>query len=269
MRTPFLLLPLLYLPVAAAFQNGVIDMREFARDECTSSTKPPHNAYNDFCHQYSHTCCLQGADERAHIMFANLMDLGLHCSYAKTDIIEQYRELREWFCLACDPMEPEYRFRTALGDPANNIPPIVDSPHVFTWRICKSFVRRMWGGDGKRYDTCGVKTENPCSDGKQVASFPSGVALSQKRMLTGWNPYQCGDNLVIPSKFYQGHWEQAATEFLAALPPPNFEDAGFRFVVVDDAVGTNFDRKLTPCFGGTAAHSVFMMTLLLPVLASL
>ena len=39
-----------------------------------------------------------------------------------------------------------------------------------SWRVCKTFVQRMWLGDGTMYDQCGIMTENPCSGGMQVVN---------------------------------------------------------------------------------------------------
>eukprot|EP01060_Flectonema_neradi_P006797 TRINITY_DN1464_c2_g1_i1.p1 TRINITY_DN1464_c2_g1~~TRINITY_DN1464_c2_g1_i1.p1 ORF type:complete len:271 (+),score=39.84 TRINITY_DN1464_c2_g1_i1:147-959(+) len=223
------------------------DMREYSADECISRIAKGA-ADLSFCSRYNDlSCCLEGVDEVIHERFASMMSLGMSCSFAKTLVMETYEHLKSWFCLACDPNEPNYRFRTSVGDERNGIKPDLTSPHVWTWRVCLSFVKKVWSSEdlpgGVKYNTCGLKLPNPCSDQKQVLTSN---LTSTVPVLHGWFPYQCGDNNVIPSRYFHGTWIQAASALLEAAPPPNLPD--FRFVIVDDSINTNFRWEDTPCF---------------------
>eukprot|EP00756_Hemistasia_phaeocysticola_P045409 Hpha_TRINITY_DN19165_c0_g1::TRINITY_DN19165_c0_g1_i1::g.94754::m.94754 len=238
--------------------QGQIHPQDFRPGECTVSTRPPVSAELVWCHWYSsNTCCLPAADQEAFDQFFAMMDLGLQCSHSRHSIRNKYRKLREWFCLACDPREPDYRYSAGRGSPLNNVKPkqVPTGQLVFNWRVCKSFVDSAWHGDGSPeqvdgglYDECGVKTQNHCDAQKQVVWDPTaqrgygGVVDTSYPVLNGWDPYMCGDNLVVPSKFYQG--ATAAEDFLRAVTPPSFEDIPFEFVVVDDTI-TDTDCK--PC----------------------
>eukprot|EP00755_Sulcionema_specki_P038586 Sspe_Gene.111191::Locus_92570_Transcript_1_1_Confidence_1.000_Length_1117::g.111191::m.111191 len=238
--------------------QGQLSPEDIAQGECVVSTRPPTEPIGlEFCHWYQgYSCCVPAADQEAFDLFTALMDLGLACSHSKHSIRTRYKRIREWFCLGCDPQEPQYRFKTSEGSPLNGIPPDTSGtgPH-FKWRVCKTFVDGVWHGDGDdprdghMYDECGVKTMNPCEGGKQVVYDPKadggkgGVVETSFPVLNGWDPYQCGDNLIIPSKFYQG--ESAGVDFLTTLasPLPNFYDIPFAFVVVDNTVSNEECRS--------------------------
>eukprot|EP01065_Artemidia_motanka_P037396 TRINITY_DN4587_c3_g1_i1.p2 TRINITY_DN4587_c3_g1~~TRINITY_DN4587_c3_g1_i1.p2 ORF type:complete len:273 (+),score=89.74 TRINITY_DN4587_c3_g1_i1:44-862(+) len=263
--------------VCAAAHCELVDVRELDVDDCLALAGPPRPQALEFCYDHnSKACCVPGADQESHVMFARLMDVGLACSYAQTGVMHLYEELRSWYCLACDPNEPRYRFRTAIGDSVNYIRG-VQSSSVWTWRVCRSFLDKMWHGvgqtgkDGGRYDMCGVKTENPCAGNTQVvwSTALNRTVSSEQPVLGGWDPYQCGDNFVVPSKFYQGQWEAAASAFLRDIPPPNFDDAGFRFVVVDDSKDTSFSWEATPCFAAAERHAPAALLLSLAAVLTL
>ena len=246
-----------------------VDMREYSADECISRSVK-EAADLSFCSRYNGlSCCLEGTDEVIHERFANLMSLGISCSFAKTLIMETYVHLKSWFCLACDPSEPSYRFRTSVGDERNGIKPDPASPHVWTWRVCQSFAKKVWSAEdlpgGVKYDKCGLKLPNRCSETKQLLTRN---VSSSEPVLSGWLPYQCGDNIVIPSRFFTGTWIEAASALLEATPPPSLPD--FKFVIVDDSINTNFRWEDTPCFecasqtlslGLTALLSYFLILL--------
>eukprot|EP00666_Eupelagonemidae_sp_cell4sb_P006938 gene6938-1854_t len=254
--------------------QGAVHGQDFVGGECVVSTRKPAQADLVFCHWYNErTCCVPAGDQESWDQFFNLMDLGRECSYARHSIRDKYRRIREWYCLACDPSEPDYgwrvaplhtprakkpsaaskapprRFDAAAGSPLNNVLPqsVPAGTLKWRWRVCKSFVTALWNGrgragevDGKLYDQCGVKTQNSCDGGKQVVWDTSarggygGVKETGQPVIDGWDPYMCGDNLVVPSMFYQG--PTGGEDFMRAILPPNFDDIPFDFEVVDDSV---------------------------------
>eukprot|EP01062_Namystynia_karyoxenos_P022425 TRINITY_DN18600_c0_g2_i1.p1 TRINITY_DN18600_c0_g2~~TRINITY_DN18600_c0_g2_i1.p1 ORF type:complete len:375 (+),score=130.16 TRINITY_DN18600_c0_g2_i1:66-1127(+) len=255
---PALLAVGLHQPASAEVwqhKQGQIHPLDYKGGECLISTRVPASADLKFCHWYnSRTCCIPAADQESFDQFFALMDLGLSCSHARHSVKQKYRSIREWFCLACDPREPTYRFLSSEGSKDNNIPPdpnrMTAGTVRFRWRVCKSFVDRMWNGDGSPeelnghvYDQCGVKIQNPCDGQKQVVWDPTanqgygGVKETNYPVLNQWDPYMCGDSLIVPSKYFGGKkGVDAGTDFLRKILPPSFEDIPFEFVVVDDTV---------------------------------
>ena len=73
------------------------------------------------------------------LQFENLIDgLGPGCKNPM-----MYPAIRYYYCLGCDPQQPEY-----TNESAQQI------------RVCKSFVDRIWRDGGKEYDECGVMKSN-------------------------------------------------------------------------------------------------------------
>ena len=161
----------------------------------------------------------------------------VHLSYAHLALVTEY--CHRWYCLGCDPNEPRYRFKKKAGDKmmaGGQTEAVPSAPETaVSWRVCKTFVQRMWLGDGTMYDQCGIMTENPCSGGMQVVNSPGADNLLTTTFpeLAGWDQYMCGDNLVVPSIEYANKPDPAVA-FLNAIPPPGFGDVGFAFSVVDD-----------------------------------
>ena len=288
--------------------QGTIQPEEYASTDCIASAVAATEPMGlEFCHWYNtKSCCIPASDEENLEMFTNLMDLGLSCSHAKHSVRTTYQRIREWYCLSCDPSEPLYRFKTAVGSPKNGIAPITDSESYFTWRVCKSFTDTLWNGEeshefptaGSQYNKCGIKIQNPCDGQKQVVYSNGKEVLTDTPVLGGWDAYMCGDGILIPSKAFKG--STAAKDFMTLLEPPNFGDVSFKFVIVNDMVSDNecrscqpnltsklclncnpscvfydgscigFTQSVTPCFGYSKSSvilpSLFMITVSLSLL---
>merc|ERR1719240_2143760 len=105
-----------------------------------------------------------------------------------------------FYCLGCDPLQPDYTSGNTI-------------------RICKSFLDKLWRDPA--YDECGVMYSNPC---------PSSWGDDQD-----FDPYQCGDTLVLPKQAYNGN----VTHFINVFKPPGLED--YDFVSVDDVNTKNHE----------------------------
>jgi hypothetical protein len=270
---------IIVLGVASAVWGLKID--DYSDTECIVSAKPAVKPEGlEFCHWYnSKSCCVPQLDSDTQEIYGHAVALGLSCSISKHQIKVTYNAVREWYCLGCDPDEPKYRFKSKLGDKnlpggqADGDPKAADNK--VTWRVCKSFLfgnagnGGLWGKDGSMYDKCGILMENKCDGGKQVVWNPNqnnkdgAVMQTEFSVLQGWDPFMCGDNLIIPSKEYVSEKEPAEA-FLRAIPPPGFGDVGFDFVITDDSKA-DFNRDATPCFRGvlTAAAGAILPSLYL------
>lgn len=124
------------------------------------------------------------------MQFENLIEgLGPGCKNPM-----MYPEVRFFYCLGCDPMQPQF----TTGD---------------TIRICKSFLDKLWRDPA--YEECGVMYSNPCP-----AAWGDDA---------DFDPYMCGDTLLLPKSEYT-----SAAEFINVFKPPGLDD--FTFVEVDDSV---------------------------------
>jgi hypothetical protein len=242
----------------------------------------------EFCYWYNDNSCCTSSNEDDIINYFQSAagGLGAACSPSKHENKLNYWHVREWLCMECDPKEPTYRFLTRQGDihlgGTTEGDPTAETTD-FTWRVCKSFVYGkdgkggLWGGDGKKYDDCGIKVQTNCEDAKQVYFVVSNnvtgegeVVVSEQPVLAGWDPYMCGDSAITPSVEYSD-LDEPAIAFMTAISPPSFDPP---FVVIDDTLS---EPKL-PCFKGAriiekAASSgaawITMSTVTLLVLALL
>jgi len=157
---------------------------------CSLTNRPPKKArYLKFCQDYNReACCIPGHDLENQVQFENLIS-GLGPG-CKNPMM--YPEVRFFFCLGCDPEQPKY----TVGDEI---------------RVCKSFLDRLWRDPA--YEDCGVMYSNPCPSNWVDEDF---------------DPYMCGDTLVLPKQAYNGD----VTQFINVFKPPGLED--FNFVAVDD-----------------------------------
>lgn len=78
-----------------------------------------------------------------------------------------YPEVRFFYCLGCDPQQPDY---SVGGD----------------IRICKSFLDKMWRDPA--YEECGVMYSNPCPGDNW-----------------DFDPYMCGDTLLLPKDHFNNN----------------------------------------------------------------
>jgi len=158
---------------------------------CSLTSRPPRQArYLKFCQDYNtEACCIPGHDLENQAQFENLIDgLGPGCKNPM-----MYPHIRYFYCLGCDPLQPKYTF----GDNIN---------------ICKSFLDTLWRDP--TYDECGVMYSNPC---------PSSWGDDED-----FDPYQCGDTLVLPKAEYKNN----VTAFINAFKPPGLD--GYTFFLIDD-----------------------------------
>jgi len=126
-------------------------------------------------------CCIPGHDLENQVQFENLISgLGPGCKNPM-----MYPAIRYFYCLGCDPDQPKYTY--PKGD-------------VQVVRICRDFVDdALWHDETKKqYEECGVMKFNQCPE-----------------MMSDFDPYTCGDDLVIPTIEYAD-----ATAFMNYLNPP-------------------------------------------------
>jgi len=132
---------------------------------CSLTNRPPSRArYLKFCQDYNaQACCIPGHDLENQVQFENLIaGLGPGCKNPM-----MYPEVRFFYCLGCDPMQPHYT-------------------HGDEIRICRSFLDKLWRDPA--YEDCGVMYSNPCPD----ASWD-------------FDPYMCGDTLLLPKQHYNNN----------------------------------------------------------------
>lgn len=141
-----------------------------------------------FCQDYNDlACCIPGHDLENQLQFEFLIDgLGPGCKNPM-----MYPAIRYFYCLGCDPDQPKY---TYPKDPENE-----DSVQMV--RICSDFVEQaLWHEETKvQYEECGVMRPNACPE-----------------MMGDFDPYTCGDDLVIPTIEYNND----PTEFMNYFNPP-------------------------------------------------
>merc|ERR1719313_3325949 len=99
-------------------------------DNCTLTERPAKRArYLKFCQDYnSKACCIPGHDLENQVQFENLIDgLGPGCKNPM-----MYPEVRYFYCLGCDPDQPQYTDAPTVPNGSQQI------------RICKSFLDKLW-----------------------------------------------------------------------------------------------------------------------------
>jgi len=183
-----------------------------ADGNCTLTHRKPKRArYLKFCQDYNtEACCIPGHDLENQVQFENLIDgLGPGCKNPM-----MYPEIRFFYCLGCDPKQPDYT------DLSANPPEI---------RICKSFLEKLWRDPA--YEDCGVMASNECPH-------------DQNGQPWDFDPFQCGDTLVLPKWQYGNDY----LAFINAFKPPGMEE--FNYTEVDDlsldASGARVDQR--PCW---------------------
>lgn len=158
--------------------------------------------YLKFCQDYNAiACCIPGHDLENQAQFElAIAGLGPGCKNPM-----MYPELRYFYCLGCDPDQPQYTNGTDI-------------------RVCKSFVDQLWSDPA--YEDCGIMHSNDCP-----ASWGD----------NNFDPYTCGDDLLLPKSGES--WFQitglqldnpTGIDFLNRFKPPGLYD--FNFVQVDDDI---------------------------------
>jgi hypothetical protein len=246
---------------------------------CMASTKKPTTLANppralEFCYWYNDgSCCTPGNDALAKEKFFGLIEVGPGCSPSDHHVRATNRELREFMCMGCYPMEPKYRFLTAIGDahlPGGQTGGDATAPvDDFTWRVCASFLygkddkSGFWGKGGEKYDKCGINLRTPCVDHPQLGFNVTSNSFVSSGVSVLPPDLDCGDDMVFPSSEY-GTGRPAARQMLSALPQwiPNF-----KYVVTDDIANSSFRYNETPCFRGSGAEHVSLATVVAVTIA--
>lgn len=225
---------------------------------CFVSGLPPSTpAGTDFCTDFaSLSCCLPGFDvNTVQEAFFGLIPQGPGCGSSKHSVRAAYSALRSFSCLPCDPREPEYRFRSQIGDIVNGgvvpaSPTAADDE--FTWRICKTFLygrergtlkRGLWGRNASHFTTCGLML--PQCKSSRVYNTTSETFIDLDPACKSEDV-----DLLIPTLAFGG-FDDPAVEMLSYVPQ---SIGGFQFVVVDDE-DPSFSFSSTPCFGSDSAAS--------------
>ena len=182
---------------------------------CARTQRPPTKPrYLKFCQDYNaEACCIPGHDLEAQAQFEFLIDgLGDGCTSPRI-----YPDIRYFYCLGCDPTQPQYTDQTASASPVVS--------------ICQSFVDELWSSSV--FDECGVMMPNDCPAGFET-----------------FGPYSCGEGVIIPGNIFTG--DSAGIDFLNTFKPPGLSD--HVFVAINDRLGASaitlirLPLHLTPLF---------------------
>lgn len=178
--------------------------RSRADDETCALTSdtPKKPRYLKFCQDYnSKACCIPGHDLENQIQFELLIDgLGPGCKNPM-----MYPNIRYFYCLGCDPDQPKYTDYIDDED-AEGYPGTI--------RVCEDFVKKLWDDYEPQYRECGVMISNDCP------CDPNGLCFDN------FDPYTCGDDLIIPPVEYA-----TGIEFMQKFAPPGLYD--YTFVVAN------------------------------------
>merc|ERR1719333_1029036 len=263
MSLAFALLATASLTTVAAVENSFFINRT---EHCLASTQVPRKPRPlEFCYWHNaNSCCTPGNDALALEKFFILMDIGPGCSPSEHSVRATYTEVRDYMCLGCHPDEPKFRYSERQGDAhlpgGTNAPNVNASADSFVHRICASFLygkdgtKGLWGGNGSKFDACGINMPAPCSDFRQVGYDGVSKQFVTSETAVGPLDIDCGGDVVFPSNEYgadASDQRAAARAFIAALPQwlPDF-----KFVVVNDSA-PNFNYTATPCFRGSFASA--------------
>jgi hypothetical protein len=250
------------VPTAEAVPDSYFINRPTSCMASTVESKKPRPL--EFCYQYNRdSCCTPGNDAAAKDAFLTMVEAGAGCSPSDHSVRAAYREVRDFICMGCHPHEPLFRFQASVGDEhvgGTVAPNPAASDDAFVWRVCGSWLyglddnSGLWGGDGRKFDECGINLPTPC-EGTPVMSFDSTTNTWVTGPSNAISPdSDCGTDIIFPrSEYgpYASSQKHAARMFLAALPQwlPNFN-----FVVVNDTQ-YGFNHSATPCFRGNYVAS--------------
>lgn len=236
-----------------------------------SGLSPREPAGTDFCTDFaSLSCCLPGYDvNTVQAAFYNLIPAGPGCGSSKHSVRAAYSSIRKFSCLPCDPLEPQYRFQTQVGDIVNGGvvagSPSAD-PTEFTWRVCRTFLygrqqgalrRGLWGNNGSHFTQCGLMLPQCKASPVYNATNQTFAALDPSCTSTELD-------LLIPALAF-GDAEDPAVELLSYVPQ---SIGGFQFVVVDDE-DPAFSYAHTPCFGRESSSATVATTMVFAISALL
>jgi len=152
--------------------------------------------YLKFCQDYNNNaCCIPGHDLENQLQFELLIDgLGPGCKNPM-----MYPNIRYYYCLGCDPKQAEYTEYNPNYDGEGSM------GYVY---VCEDFVKKLWTDYIPQYRECGVMQANACPE-------PFG----------DFDPYTCGDDLVIPPVIFGESLGPAGTE--AASTADDCVDGGW------------------------------------------
>jgi hypothetical protein len=217
--------------VALAIDNSYFVTKT---DRCWVTGLQPKNPFPlEVCFWFNdNSCCNPTTDQKVAGVFDGLI-AGPGCAPMGHRVKSTYKEILQFLCMPCDPLEPKYRFRLRDGDTIGQIAADASQPaDAFGWKICKSFVQGinnmsgLWGTNGTRYDICGLTL---------------------------------GDSIVTPSVEYADDTDTsvdkqytAATRFLTAVAGLMWTRPNFTVSIVDDTVA-NYNFTGSPCYGRRTA----------------
>lgn len=215
---------------------------------CHQTGRPPNTPYGlELCYMYSHNaCCLAGYDEQIVTAYQSIIPGGSGCKPGSQRIHAMLYDFLRYLCIPCDPREPAYRFKSAVGDIVDGgiVPPSTSSSaDDYTWRVCKSFLygapgknEGIWGKNASQYNECGIGLQSCLATpifNIETATFeyPTTSCTSETE-------------IVIPSITFKDA-SSPALEILSRIAQ-TFSD--FQIVIVDDR-SPSYNYDLTPCFG--------------------
>lgn len=152
-----------------------------------------------------------------------------------------HKELQEYFCLFCNPDHLDFMSccskvsndtKSCAGTETNYKAGSTCNEHsVNMIRLCESFVDRLWGKDGSKYDSCGMLVMVGGADDGSEFGHP--IAGSNPNGIKPWADIVSStpDDPITPSYF----WEDDFANFARDVKPPLFDE--FFIKVVPDAEG--------------------------------
>lgn len=191
-----------------------------------------------FCKWYSSkSCCVPQQNDEISEHFDNILNLGRGC--LRTN--KEYDELRQWYCVTCSDKQAKY------------LRPIIkaDASKEMELYVCEEFADKLFPKDKdkrmEKYDDCGLMFDPTDFGGEcNIAEEEDGTGGFTPG---GSDPFQCGDDLVLPGSAYDN-----ATAFMMAYKPPVLvdwleEDVSMKVYVMP----TDLEAAKTPSFPGDIA----------------
>ena len=213
------------------------------------------------CGTYSdNSCCPNIGGQEIADAYDHLMNVGgtggvpIDDERCFQDAKQKHIALKDYLCLYCNPKHLEYM--GCCSNPSNDTSVCLDATPkkygevgcaapdaVNTVRLCESYVTKLWGEDGSKYDSCGMMiwVLGPGDTNEDENANPNGI------LAWGAVDGRSGDDPVVPSVY----WEGDAKQFLRDIKPPLLDQ--FMVHVVPDSAGSCFKGDLV---NGNDAGSV-------------
>ena len=230
-------------------------------NSCSLTGIDPRRYHVSMCTGPSRTagCCLPGVDAGIRDTLVEIANNGVpECRLASNHIIALVSEIQAWLCMPCSHNEPAYRFLLQDGDVhvGGLAPPNPDAEEgAHGWRVCRSFLygpaphesQGMWGGDGKKYDDCGLNL--PSCNQASLVTFDTTSG--------NWTTEPSGDcdgfEFIIPSVEFANS-AKPAEQLLLRLPSVLND---FTIFVVDET-DPSYDPHNAPCLGSINGLSSYV-----------